>query len=113
MGQANQKAENRNKAQKAKQEASDDAVYCLCEGKDDGSPMICCDVCNDWLHFACLDLDEEGVRCVKLQSGFVCPRHKDNDSLKKKAKLEKEVLMKKMSKKEKASFFRKSKFLFY
>lgn len=32
-------------------------VYCICKGIDDGvRPMVQCDWCHDWFHFACLGL---------------------------------------------------------
>ena len=27
-------------------------VYCLCRSIDDGSPMACCDKCNEWFHLS-------------------------------------------------------------
>ena len=29
-------------------------VYCLCRSIDDGSPMVCCDKCNEWFHLSCV-----------------------------------------------------------
>jgi len=32
--------------------------YCICQTKNDpGKPMICCDMCDEWFHHACLGLD--------------------------------------------------------
>ncbi|KAH3884327.1 hypothetical protein DPMN_008306 [Dreissena polymorpha] len=34
--------------------AEDEQVYCMCTGIDDGSFMIACDVCEEWLHGKCV-----------------------------------------------------------
>ena len=28
-------------------------VYCICRLPDDGSPMVCCNACNEWFHQSC------------------------------------------------------------
>lgn len=30
-----------------------------CAQQDDGSPMIGCDICDDWYHWPCVDIVEE------------------------------------------------------
>ncbi|CAD8142523.1 unnamed protein product [Paramecium octaurelia] len=35
----------------------DDNLYCVCRGKfKDGDPMICCETCDEWFHFDCLEM---------------------------------------------------------
>ncbi|KAG8949867.1 hypothetical protein FRC04_008170 [Tulasnella sp. 424] len=36
-----------------------DKTYCICNGADDGSPMITCEVCDNWFHFHCIEIDED------------------------------------------------------
>ena len=40
--------------------SDDEATYCYCKGKDDGSKMICCENDNcrsgQWFHFRCLNI---------------------------------------------------------
>ncbi|KAN0061931.1 Transcription factor bye1 [Thecaphora frezii] len=40
----------------------DDNVYCICKGKDDGTPMISCETCHDWFHFKCIKLTKAAAR---------------------------------------------------
>ena len=47
-------------------------VNCICGvDHDDGKWMICCDVCNTWLHTNCLRLTK---RKIKALVTFKCPR---------------------------------------
>jgi len=47
--------------------------YCICNGIDNGSPMIQCDYCMEWFHYSCLNLNansaelEEIWKCVKCK----------------------------------------------
>ncbi|KAJ3824385.1 hypothetical protein EV361DRAFT_927257 [Lentinula raphanica] len=47
-----------------------DKVYCTCRKGDDGTPMIHCSQCNDWLHFSCVSLDETDAEDISV---YVCP----------------------------------------
>ncbi|EPQ26463.1 uncharacterized protein PFL1_06111 [Pseudozyma flocculosa PF-1] len=49
---------------------ADDAVYCICKGKDDGTPMISCEGCHDWFHFSCVKLTKRAARNL---SEYLCP----------------------------------------
>ncbi|KAI1825814.1 hypothetical protein F4861DRAFT_152228 [Xylaria intraflava] len=49
----------------------DNGPYCLCRGPDDHRWMISCDVCEDWFHGECVDLDKTVGE--KLVERFVCP----------------------------------------
>nr|GAT43603.1 transcription elongation regulator [Mycena chlorophos] len=55
--------------QKAKRDTPAD-VYCLCRGVDDGSPMVNCGHCNEWYHFACVDLSEGTADDINV---YICP----------------------------------------
>ncbi|KAI1349957.1 hypothetical protein F5Y01DRAFT_166809 [Xylaria sp. FL0043] len=54
---------------------TDNGPYCLCRGPDDHRWMISCDVCEDWFHGECVDLDKEVGE--KLVERFVCPNCTD------------------------------------
>ncbi|KAI1437030.1 hypothetical protein GGR50DRAFT_160393 [Xylaria sp. CBS 124048] len=53
----------------------DNGPYCLCRGPDDHRWMISCDVCEDWFHGECVDLDK--TIGEKLVERFVCPNCTD------------------------------------
>ncbi len=47
--------------------------YCLCNGPDDGSFMVCCDECEEWYHGRCIKITkDQGSKISK----FVCPKCK-------------------------------------
>lgn len=45
--------------------------YCLCRGPDDGSPMICCDKCNEWYHIRCIQIS---ARLARSLEKYFCPK---------------------------------------
>ncbi|KAI9340529.1 transcription factor S-II, central domain-containing protein [Obelidium mucronatum] len=45
-------------------------VYCVCRGVDNGRFMICCDVCKDWYHGACVNITERMGQTIKF---YECP----------------------------------------
>ncbi|KAJ7890537.1 hypothetical protein B0H14DRAFT_3081675 [Mycena olivaceomarginata] len=45
------------------------AVYCLCRKGDDGSPMVNCGECDEWFHFACVNLSELNAEDIMLWEG--------------------------------------------
>ncbi len=49
----------------------DSGPYCLCRGADDGTPMICCDTCNEWYHTRCVKLT---ARSARLLDEYYCPK---------------------------------------
>jgi COMPASS component SPP1 len=53
----------------------DSGPYCICRGPDDHRWMISCDVCEDWFHGECINIDKE--RGEKLIERFVCPNCTD------------------------------------
>ncbi|GAP93211.2 putative acetylxylan esterase [Rosellinia necatrix] len=54
---------------------TDNGPYCLCRGPDDHRWMIGCDVCEDWFHGTCVNLDKDvGEHLVER---FVCPNCTD------------------------------------
>jgi len=46
------------------------STFCVCHQPDDGTPMVCCSVCDEWYHFRCVKLSEE--KASELQT-YVCP----------------------------------------
>ncbi|KAI1453053.1 hypothetical protein F4805DRAFT_445080 [Annulohypoxylon moriforme] len=54
---------------------TDNGPYCICRGPDDHRWMISCDVCEDWFHGECVDLDKDVGE--KLVERFVCPNCTD------------------------------------
>jgi hypothetical protein len=46
---------------------SNDTTRCVCNGSDDGRPMILCESCKSWLHMPCVGLHENNVPPV-----YVC-----------------------------------------
>eukprot|EP01125_Pyxidicula_operculata_P000118 TRINITY_DN1016_c1_g1_i3.p2 TRINITY_DN1016_c1_g1~~TRINITY_DN1016_c1_g1_i3.p2 ORF type:complete len:961 (-),score=260.57 TRINITY_DN1016_c1_g1_i3:283-3165(-) len=48
----------------------DKRLYCICKGNDDGTFMICCDICSDWFHGRCVGIRE---RDGKQIDKYVCP----------------------------------------
>jgi hypothetical protein len=54
-------------------EGEGDETYCICRGRDDGRPMICCDTCSEWYHAKCLKLTKKKLDLLKVTS-FICPR---------------------------------------
>ncbi|KAI1137437.1 hypothetical protein F5Y05DRAFT_387218, partial [Hypoxylon sp. FL0543] len=54
---------------------TDNGPYCICRGPDDHRWMISCDVCEDWFHGECVNLDKDIGE--KLVERFVCPNCTD------------------------------------
>ncbi|CAD8138294.1 unnamed protein product [Paramecium pentaurelia] len=49
----------------------DDNLYCVCRGKfKDGDPMICCESCEEWFHFDCLEIIISNEELSKIN--FYC-----------------------------------------
>ncbi|KAF1994559.1 hypothetical protein P154DRAFT_585534 [Amniculicola lignicola CBS 123094] len=46
---------------------SGDSTRCLCNGSDDGRPMVQCESCNKWLHMGCVGLNHQNLPPV-----YVC-----------------------------------------
>lgn len=61
--------------QPSSDDETDNGPYCLCRGPDDHRWMIGCDVCEDWFHGECVQLDKETGE--KLVERFVCPNCTD------------------------------------
>lgn len=51
---------------------TDNGPYCICRGPDDHRWMIGCEVCEDWFHGECIEIDKDLGE--KLIERFVCPR---------------------------------------
>jgi len=47
--------------------------YCICNGIDNGSPMVQCEFCTEWFHYTCLNLNSNSSelkgtwKCVKCK----------------------------------------------
>lgn len=54
---------------------SDNGPYCICRGPDDHRFMIACDICEDWFHGECVDIDKDVGE--NLIHRFVCPNCRD------------------------------------
>ncbi|KAL7621554.1 hypothetical protein AAE478_008879 [Parahypoxylon ruwenzoriense] len=61
--------------QPSSDDETDNGPYCICRGPDDHRWMISCDVCEDWFHGECVNLDKETGE--KLVERFVCPNCTD------------------------------------
>jgi hypothetical protein len=48
----------------------DEPVFCICRKPDDGRPMVCCDVCDEWYHCDCVHI--RGSVAIRLDR-YVCP----------------------------------------
>jgi len=44
-------------------------VYCVCRGRDYGTPMIFCGACREWYHFSCLGVEEEDAEDIEV---YIC-----------------------------------------
>ncbi|KAH8662070.1 hypothetical protein BX600DRAFT_512947 [Xylariales sp. PMI_506] len=53
----------------------DSGPYCICRGPDDHRWMIGCDICEDWFHGECINIEKELGE--KLIERFVCPNCTD------------------------------------
>ncbi|KAG8899364.1 hypothetical protein FRB99_006764, partial [Tulasnella sp. 403] len=47
----------------------DEKTWCSCKGKDDGSPMIKCEGCDNWYHFRCISLSQSDADEIAV---YVC-----------------------------------------
>lgn len=53
------------------EEESDHGPYCICRGPDDHRWMISCDMCDDWFHGECVNIDKTiGEALIQR---YVCP----------------------------------------
>ncbi|KAI0010417.1 hypothetical protein F4779DRAFT_577436 [Xylariaceae sp. FL0662B] len=69
------KSKSKKDAGASSDDETDNGPYCLCRGPDDHRWMIGCDVCEDWFHGECVNLDKETGE--KLIERFVCPNCTD------------------------------------
>jgi hypothetical protein len=49
---------------------ADEGVYCICRTRDDGTFMILCEICQDWMHGRCIGIRERDGQFVDV---YVCP----------------------------------------
>jgi hypothetical protein len=62
-------------------------LYCFCRRPDDSLPMIACDGCNEWYHYACIDMTP--AKFKKLNGSYYCHLCKKKGMSKKKTKTKK------------------------
>ncbi|KAL1856270.1 hypothetical protein Daus18300_010843 [Diaporthe australafricana] len=61
------------------EEESDHGPYCICRGPDDHRWMISCDMCDDWFHGECVNIDKTiGEALIQR---YVCPRCTDRQGI--------------------------------
>ncbi|KAL2283987.1 hypothetical protein FJTKL_09221 [Diaporthe vaccinii] len=61
------------------EEESDHGPYCICRGPDDHRWMISCDMCNDWFHGECVNIDKTiGEALIQR---YVCPGCTDRQGI--------------------------------
>ena len=48
----------------------DNELYCICRKPDDGTPMVCCDGCDEWYHIRCIGLHKDEVNNLLVK--FYC-----------------------------------------
>ena len=58
--------------------AEEPEVYCICNGIDDGSFMLCCDICDEWFHGKCVGISESSGS--KLER-YICKTCKKEDGM--------------------------------
>ncbi|KAJ6493534.1 hypothetical protein C8R47DRAFT_975143 [Mycena vitilis] len=63
------KSATKTKSKRVKSPTPTPAIYCLCRTGDDGSPMVYCEECDEWYHFACVGLNEDTAGDIVI---FVC-----------------------------------------
>ena len=45
-------------------------LYCICRKPDDGTPMVCCDGCDEWYHVRCIGQHKDEVQNLLVK--FYC-----------------------------------------
>jgi hypothetical protein len=48
----------------------EEPVFCICRKPDNGRPMVCCDVCDEWFHCDCVKISD---KIAMRLDRFVCP----------------------------------------
>lgn len=52
------------------EEEDDQELYCICRKPDDGTPMVCCDGCDEWYHVRCIGRHKDEVQNLLVK--FYC-----------------------------------------
>ncbi|KAI8449253.1 hypothetical protein BY996DRAFT_8409015 [Phakopsora pachyrhizi] len=54
------------------EDEDENALYCICLGHDDHTPMIQCEGCENWFHFSCIQLDATEAQKIEAFYCEVC-----------------------------------------
>ena len=46
-------------------------IYCVCDGSEDGRPMVHCSYCDDWFHYDCVSFTKDETQ--RKGTRWYCP----------------------------------------
>jgi Transcription factor S-II (TFIIS), central domain/PHD-finger len=59
-------------------EVVDDGPFCICQGPDDGTPMVACDSCDEWYHLSCIGVDYNRAKEISEYVCMMCQTKQEN-----------------------------------